>query len=302
MDKGTQINDTHSSYEQKLVKAFISISIVAHIVLLIADPLSWFTSSQQEESEPEWVFETELISDIVSRTNSTLDPRNPKKVLPEDKGTKQPLLPQLPKKFAIKDKEIFREGTATEAQAPSPDAEGEVAKKSAKPEKKDPKINKHKLDKEATKLYKKDLMARLLKEQKRQEMVEHKKRLKEESKRQNKVAQLRKKIEANAQQDSNTSALAYIAILEKYIKNNYSIPAIYNIDQAQVLWISLVFDARGHLTQSKISKSSNNLAFDRFALGLIEQAAPNLPKILPKPMPKELVGREIRIRFNTKHM
>lgn len=269
--------------ESKILKAVLLVSFVLHITAFFLNPSRWL------EKEPPRLEEWSIEADITGFEIPKGEENNPSKSERTEEEKKR-MLPQLPKKFAVKDEQEDVQGlegksVPEEVDGDQPDkkTDDELAASQAKPED------------AATKLFKEELIERLKKEQERQEKLAKEKAEKEKQK----IASMleKRKGELAGQSDSIkggkvTKNHPYIVAVTDKIRRTYSLPGVYRIESGQMPILVIVIGKSGKIEELTLYQSSNNVAMDKLALKTVQDAAP-----FPIP-PKEIWGKPIRFRFD----
>lgn len=279
-------SDWARTYETKLLKIFIGISILVHIGVFVFQPPSWFTPTM--EVEEEWVIPTEIISEVAAQQDAIANV--PKKEAEELKVNEN-MLPQLPKDFRVDDKKVI-EDKANESPNPVKD-ETQPSEDAKRKMIEEEEVKKQ----EELENVKKVALERLLKEQARLDQ----KFAKETQSPLDKT--LKKRKEELAQRLPGSDILlagkklfgdTYALQLKKWLVRYYSLPEIYNLRDAKlVAVVQVVLDSQGGVKRMTLHQSSSDPVFDRLALQTVEKASP-----FPKP-PREWVGKVITFPFDT---
>ena len=269
--------------EKRVFRIFLTVSVLVHIAVFFLDPAGWF--NRANPLPPEWVIEADISLPDLPEEDKTLKPEKKELAEPEPVNQKK-MLPQLPKRFDVKDSEP--EPVAAEELPPKP--EKPVEKKV--PEKKSPEAEKQIVhDDEATKQKRDDIMKRLEREVLRQRKLEQKKERvkKNEEKAISRLLDSRKKsLEKLSQANENHP---YVRELKKTIRQNYSVPAVYKNQQLQQPVVMLQIDKSGDIKSVEMVRSSKIEALDRLAVKNIYEMSP-----FPRP-PKELWGQPFQVHL-----
>ena len=270
--------------EKKIIKICFGISFLIHIILYTVNFEKF--NDKPTPNVDEWVIETDISDFAVPFANV--------KNKMETASTKQKLLPQLPKKFQINqndgNQELFTE-------------KGEVLNKNkndAKASKLEQKNLAIKQKKDATKIYKRDLIHRLRREQQRLQKKSKKENLAELKlkKKVDTLLEKRKqeleKIKSNSHELKATQTHPYLALLKDQVSKSYTLPDLYKNSTTDYPIILISITPEGKILNLEIFKTSKNNALDQLALKALQNAAP-----YPKP-PKEFWGQSFKFVFNFK--
>lgn len=280
------------SLEDKLIKKFILLSVFAHIIILMIHLPDLVNTPPREELEIEIEieasFQEELFFNAHSNKNTALQA--------EDKSTvdQKKTLPQLPKKLQIRDeteentqeKEVFAEKKDSEAPK-TPEEVNKVKEELAKVED-IKKLNEEKKlkieqDKTAMKLYKKDLMARLKREQDRLKSIDKIRKDKVSKDNQVQKKKLDDIITKRSENLGDFSAhgsegsqlvQSYAKQIRSHIKEQYRIPEVYDLKSSKKPIVFLLIDSNGGIKKIRLEQSSGNASLDKIALQTVEKAAP----------------------------
>jgi len=269
--------------ENQMVLILLGVSLFFHLIVLVVD-----TSMLSNPSKPlfqEWEIEASLISE--DTLSSSKDSALPDAKEAEEAKVAKNILPQLPKKFAIKEKS-----------SPEGVGDGEVVKKDDKPKEKstDTLETKNKPD-EANKIAKKEALERLAKERLR---LEKKFAKKNQAIKSSSLARLKQQKDLENKLSSGALGLGkaenkYIGKLKIGIGRCYDIPSAYNFANADIQTkIGIVVSKKGELIKSRIVRPSGDLAFDNVVYKAIQDCVS-----LPIP-PSSLANKEIHLNFNPK--
>ena len=269
--------------ERKILRLVLLVSFAMHIAGFFLKPSGWL----EDKTPPleEWAIEAD-ISGLELPKGKEYKPAKIEKMEEE----KRPMLPQLPKKFAIKEQQNDLQGQddkvipeLKEGEKPDKTTEEELKAAKAKP------------DDEATKLFKEDLIKRLKKEQERQEKLAAEKAKQEKQK----IDSIIEKRKGELAGDSSTHKGGkvtknhpYIIAVTQKIRRTYSLPGVYRIESGQMPILVIVIGKSGKIEELTLYQSSNNLAMDKLALKTVQDAAP-----FPRP-PREIWGKPIQFRFD----
>ena len=269
--------------EGKILKWVLLISLIMHIAAFFLNPMSWWNSTPPPLEE--WAIEADISGLELPEGKENKPAKSIKK---ED--DKRRMLPQLPKKFAIKEQQ--EDSNQTDDKAIPEEKEGDKPDKKTEEELS---AAKAKQEDDATKLFKEELIKRLKKEQERQEKLAEEKVQEEKQK----IASIieKRKGELAGQGASHkggkvTKNHPYIVAVTEKIRRTYSLPGVYRIESGQMPILVIVIGKSGKIEELTLHQSSNNIAMDKLALKTVQDAAP-----FPKP-PKEIWGKPIRFRFD----
>jgi len=268
----------------------LGVSLVVHIVVLLANP-AWFFSNPIVNLEESIAVDADFMTDI--------KPGDPQKdALPNSKKSEElavpsNLLPQLPKKFEIEDKSKAEEKPFVEEKDPK--ADDSLAKKQVStPEQ----LETPKTQEDPNKVSKEDLLKRLAVERlKQQNKVDRQMKAQKDA-----LAKLKEEISTQPS-NSNSSmggsaagairAKNYADLLRAAVKRNLYLPKSFEYDRAQLITqLSVIINARGELVDVKLARSSGNGAYDQAAIAALQNSVP-----LPQP-PAEFVGQAIMFNLS----
>ncbi len=283
----TKIFYAKGSYEDRLIKKTMTISVMFHLMFMLLNPaMFWWKGKPLID---EWTIEAEVALPF------DLMPAN-KTAIPDSKPEEQPevpsnLLPQLPKKFAIKESEPFEDDGDTVPDEQAKDEKKEAEQEKNPPVKADPE--------EANKLAMQEALKRLALEKLRDESKDKKDLKSPEKDMWTKVKEdlngLNGSIGSSGGDGSNGNSDQYRNQLRLAIRRNYHLPDAYNLKNAELqVVIAIEVNAKGDLINSKIEKASGDQVFDELALNALRNSAP-----LPEP-PKEQLGQTIYLQFSPK--
>ena len=269
--------------ETQLVVILITVSLLFHLIVLVID-----TSILSSPSKPlftEWEIEASLVSD--DDFSSSSDSALPNAKEAEEAKVAKNILPQLPKKFAIKENS-------------TPEGVGD-AKTDKEADKTKEKISDSLQAKEnpdeANKIAKMEAIERLAKERLRLEkkFAEKTQALKNSS-----LARLKQQKALENKLNSGAVGFgkaenSYRSKLNKNIGRCYKLATVYNLENANIqIVIGIVVDAKGELLKSRIVTPSGDTVFDESTYKAVHDCAP-----MPKP-PSSLANKELFLRFSPK--
>ncbi len=271
--------------ENQLVFILIAVSVVLHLLAMIVDTSS--LSSPSKALFEEWEIEASLLPDdnLSFPAQSAL----PDSKKAEEAKVAKNILPQLPKKFAIKESdETISEGVGEKANK----------KVSDKPKAKDKELVPTKSDpKEANKIAQQEALKRLAKEKLRLEkkFADSNQALKNSS-----IARLKKEKESEDKLSAGAMGFGkeeniYRAKLTRSIRRCNAIPPGINLSNADIyVTIGIVINHNGELLKSRITAPSGDIAFDTVTHKAVQDCVSH-----PKP-PSSLANKEILLRFSPK--
>lgn len=281
-----------TSGEERWFLNLIAFSILGHILFFVISkhglPL------QRQAMIEEWEIEGDLITDteLSSPKKSSLPSAEtaPDAVVPDN------LLPQLPKKFVVKE-------ASQEEETPDSDngkTVKETTDKDHHVEKQDQKIDMKQDPDEANRIAMDDALKRLAMEKLRND-----KKVSEKFKAEEKDNVARLKRDESMNKDINAgspgtgisaaSQKAYGIKIKQHIIRFWALPEAYNLKNANLqVTIAVTVNESGNLMSSSIKSSSGDKVFDEFAYNTVKNSAP-----LPLP-PKGQAGEEILLNFSPK--
>lgn len=276
------------SGEDRLFITLVIVSAMLHLGFLLIDDFSWV--HEKPLLTDEWQMDADLISDL----DMTPPPKSalPKaEVAPEAKAPDQ-LLPQLPKKFSVKEETKPEEAVAEEK-------EKEVPKdvKEAEKEKKTEDLNIKTENKEDNKLDQADILKRAAIERlKALEKVTKQAEAPEEDK----LARLAEELNSSKKKVNSGFASAaskgklkqYGALIKQAVRANYSLPEAYNLKGASLkVAISITVSESGDLLDLDVNQPSGDPVFDELTVQAVRASVP-----LPRP-PKDVAGSAFLLVF-----
>lgn len=276
--------------QDNLFYVFLGLSALLHGVMFFVDGFAWL--NEKPPIMEEWAVDAEIITDIdwTVPDASVL----PKAEVAEKAAVPDNMLPQLPKKFQIKE-EIKPDIKPIDTKTPDKKVE-DLAKEKAQV-KKDLDIKVKKNPDEANKIAKLEALERLKKEQLR---LDQKKSDKEKTEIKDDLARIAQDISRRMNKSAGSfgspvakaRARKYQGIIQMAVRRNYALPEAYNLKNADMkAIIEIIVNEGGNLMKLKMYKSSGDQVFDELALKAVKASVP-----LPKP-PKELVAQTILLNF-----
>ncbi len=271
----------NKSGEDRLFIILVIISASAHLAFLLLDNFSWIHDKPLMTDE--WTMDADLITDLdMSAPAKTALPKA--EVAPEAKAPTE-LLPQLPKKFSVKEETKPEEAVAEEKEKEIP--------KDVKPAEKEKKAedlqikteNKEDNPLTAAQILKAAALERLKMEDKVAKTTE--------APEQDKLARFaeelnksKKKVNSGfASPASKGKVKQYGALLRQAVMQNYSLPEVYNLKAANLkVLFSITVGENGDLIDLEVNQSSGDQVYDELTVQAVRASVP-----LPRP-PKELVG------------
>jgi len=216
----------------------------------------------------------------------------PDSIKEEEAKAPEQMLPQLPKKFTVKEKAVEEEGI--------PEKITEEAKKKeedALEAKKQKKLAMKRQEDEANKLKEEEIRKRAALEMIRKNLDKEKQakadaddpiaRLKDEIAKRNNTNN-----GAFASAGAKGEAKKYNGKLQRIIRRNYALPESYNLKNAKLrVVISISVGENGNLMKMGVEKSSGDAMFDDLAVQAVKASTP-----LPRP-PRGLVAQSILLNF-----
>lgn len=296
LSKNNEENSKLKEIDQGLIlKRFLFVSFAIHALVFLVRIDDWFPESKPIMEE--LVIEAELMPDL--NMDGAKDDALPNAAKAEEIKVIKQILPQLPKVFELEKKveEKKEDALAEEEVDKSKKYEEEQPKPLEEKEKSnESEVAKNEVNKDAMKIKKKEALERLLKEAARKEEKFADQTSAPLSK---KLAQRKEELESQDDGSSGGGGISgirmnkYRKALYRAIKRNYSVPAAYNLQNAEIVAkISIVLNASGDVREIKVHESSGDEAYDYLALKAVKDSVP-----LPKP-PKEQAGKMIIISFN----
>ena len=242
------------AFEKKLFKFFFVFFFALHVVAILAVPLSSFLAPIEKEVS----FAVDILPETVipAPTNETTKPDNS-------------MLPQLPKKFAIKSEQLTSLPKTTLAKTNANEQSDEVI-----------------ANNDDTNLIKaKEALKRLALERLRSQK-------KQETKKQRVLTSQMQKALLNISSVKNSDAVRskYQTVLRVFIRRNFILPDIHDLKNADIkVKLEIKINDKGYLSKMRIIQSSNNKIFDELAASAVKNSSP-----FPTP-PRELIEQNIII-------
>lgn len=278
----------NNSGEDRLFITLVFVSALLHLGFLLVDDFSWI--HEKPVLTDEWTMDADLISDLdISTPMNTALPKA--EIAPEAKAAVE-LLPQLPKKFSVKEETKPEEAVAEEK-------EKEVPKdaKPAETEKKAEELNLKTENKVDNQMAQAEILKRAALERLK---AEDKLAQKTEAPVQDKLARLADELSKSQKKVNSGFASAaskgkikkYGAMIKQSVRQNYSLPEAYNLKGANMkVMISITVGANGDLLDLDVNQPSGDQVFDELTVQAVKASVP-----LPRP-PTELAGQAIVLVF-----
>ena len=265
-----QNQEKKSNSESKILKYCFLASFFTHILIALSSYLH--LPSQAKINSSPIVAEFHIPKEIEGKKASSRKKTKKKETLVH-KNT----LPQLPKKFVIKEKP--------------------KKKRKIKHSTKDK-------EKQKTEALKKMKALELTKQEAMKRLLREKARLKKKNAERDQLA-LKEKLEkiqlVKAKKNAQKGALsshgentnqAYTSKIHGLLQENYEIPDSFGFDSKKYeVALEVTLKKDGNVSSATVVKSSKNATFDKLALNTVWKASP-----FPLP-PRHLVGRKITINF-----
>lgn len=265
--------------EEKTFAAILGGSVLIHLAVIVTN---WSSFTYMfEANKAEWVFDAEIVSDFGNDDAISLpDAKEAERNVAPDT-----LLPQLPKNFSVKQKEVAKdEETFVD---PEKDATKEEPKKAQEKPKEKKSQEDLKKDDESNPLDENEAKKRALIDSLKKEKL-----VKEiQTRQKEKLASLMQGGAGQSSAQANERA-DYARKVDQAIRKHYSLPDIQDLKNSNSsVTIEFFVNKRGNLLQYKIVDSSGHQSFDQLALNALKNAVP-----LPVP-PIDLIGVKIQLRF-----
>lgn len=258
--------------EGLLIKVFLFLSISAHFLLFNVDYYGWLDTTKPIIQE--WSIDTDLMTD------EEFDDLPSATSIPDAKPAPVPkvpdrLLPQLPKKYNIKEEKVAEDGLG----------EPDEKKKEGKEDKAEPGAV-VKNQQEDNKLEKRDALKRLMLEKIRAEQKEASQKLVAE---QNEFAKLAQKIKGRTGKGIET----WRQSIRKAITRKFNLPL--NMEgKALVALVQVKLNTRGRILAINLVQSSGDQLYDRLAIDTVKNAEPF------KPPPESFVGKFFTLKIDAR--
>ncbi len=276
------------SGEDRLFITLVIVSALLHLGFLLLDDFSWI--HEKPVLTDEWTMDADLISDLDMTTPpKTALPQA--EIAPEAKVPAE-LLPQLPKKFSVKEETKPEEAVAEEKEKEIP-KDIKEAEKENKAE--DLKIKTE--NKEDNKLEQADILKRAAIERlKALDKVDKQ----TEAPEQDKLARLAEELNNSKKKVNSGFASAaskgklkqYGALIKQAVHANYSLPEAYNLKGANLkVMISITVSESGDLLDLDVNQPSGDQVFDELTVQAVRASVP-----LPRP-PKDVAGSPFVLVF-----
>jgi TonB family protein len=273
----------NKSGEDRLFLGLVIASTIVHFSMLLVGDFSWMRDKPPiQEEDPIGID----LNDFDVPTKAALPKAQP---APEPK-VPQELLPQLPKKFSVKEDTKPEEAIAETKEEPKPEAKPAPEEQKA-PETKIKTDNKDDNKMDEAQIRKRAAMEALRKEEKTAKTTEAPEsdpiaRLAAELNKSN------KKSVAYGSVTGKANVKAYVGLLKKAIRQNYNLPEVYNLKGANVqVTITITIGERGDLRDLEVAKGSGDQAFDEMTVQAVKASVP-----FTKP-PQDLVDSPINLVF-----
>ncbi|MFW7379512.1 MAG: cell envelope integrity protein TolA [Oligoflexus sp.] len=265
-------------------------SVVFHILIIAGIEGEWWSTRSSPIIE-EWSIDTELVTDInLEASNQTVIPGAKES---EEVSVPSNLLPQVTKRYTVKEQEKQEEGLVEEPLEPDVEKGKNATKDTVKDKpmvKPDPDVS--------TKIQQQDALRRMALEKLRREQKEQSRELK--AHKNDKLAQIREALSEGAALDqsagggliANAESRRYQGYLSQTIRRNYELPSNYQFQSSKTNVILLMrINARGELLTVDISESSGDQVRDAYSIEAVKKSAPF------NPPPKALAGRDFLLNF-----
>lgn len=266
------MTEDYSQFEKKILKGTLILSFGFHIFLAF---ISFFPNKRNLPKPRRTITAEFHLPKSINDKKLAVNKKNKIKETVVDKKT----LPQLPKKFVIKEK---------------PKEVKSVRHSLEDKKKKREEEEKRKKKEDAIELSKKEALERLLKEKARlqkKNALEEKLALKEEL---DKIRLLksRKKAEGDAYGAELIDSESYGEELQSWLHQNYELPEAFDLSiQKNEVLLEIVLNSEGRVLSAKVAQASKNPVFDKFALNTVWKASP-----FPKP-PAHWAQKKIQLHF-----
>ncbi len=265
--------------QSKLIKNFIKISVIGHIVVFSLSFLktSFFHPKHQMD---EWVIDTDLVIDqpgLLSRQESAM----PRATVSDKDAVPQNLLPQLPKNVAIKndESEFSHQGASQDA-----------ATESLKPAKKEQEAKKDEPKEELEDGGKSGGSDNLMRQEEllRRKAIEDLKKQKKfsdkyEAQKKDALARLRNDVGTSTALSGGTGSGAgaseneYRHLIQQAIQKCYTLNNYYTSDQQLTAIIFLKLTGTGEILEANLQESSGDQKYDADIVKAIYNCAPFSP-------------------------
>lgn len=268
--------DSRNTLEKNLLRVSFALFLILHIAALLS------TSMFDKVTKPQ-----EISIDIDLLPENTLSDSQPTTAAPKPVN----ILPQLPKKFAIRMPQPVPAEPDTEpvtASQPATEPKPAAAATSQPPKPANIKpptgetLVKHAANEENVLRVQEALQRLALEKLRVQQRKEHKRTSTINTKMQKAIANL------SNMKSSNALNASYQTALRIAIKRNFILPDIYDLKNANIkVKLEIRIDVRGNLLRLRLLKSSRNKIFDDLAMAAVRNTSP-----FPIP-PAELVDKQI---------
>lgn len=270
--------------EDRLLLALFAISTVIHLGVMLLGDFSWV-----RDKPP--LMEEDPIGIDLAEFDAGGKAALPKATPAEEAKVPEQLLPQLPKKFSVKEETKPEESVAEEKEVPKPE-EAKPAEKVVKAEETKIKTdNKEDNQMDDAQIRKRAALEALRREEKTAKTME--------APEQDPLARLAAELNKSSKKNTPYGSVSgkakvnkYVAYMRQAIRQNYNLPEVYNLKGSSVqVTIQMTIGERGELTNLEIAKSSGDSAFDEMTAQAVRASVP-----FEKP-PTDLVGSPIALVF-----
>ncbi|TWW09504.1 TonB C terminal [Planctomyces bekefii] len=269
--------------EDRLLTVLLAFSTVVHFAVILLGDFSWV------RSKPPIIEEDPIgidLNDFEAPSKAALPKAQP---APEAK-VPQELLPQLPKKFSVKEETKPDEAIAEEKEEVKPEAKP-APEESKAPEAKIKTPTKDDNQMVDAEIRKRAALEALRREDKTAKTME----APESDPLARLAAELNKSQKKSAAYGSvhgKANVKAYVAHLKKAIRANYNLPEVYNLKGSNIqVTLEITLAERGSLMNLEVVKSSGDSAFDELTVQAVRASVP-----FDKP-PVDMVGSPINLVF-----
>jgi colicin import membrane protein len=274
----------NKSGEDRLLLGLFAISTVVHLVVIILGDFSWV------RDKPPLIDEDPIGIDL-TEFDAGGKTALPKAAPAEEAKVPEQLLPQLPKKFSVKEETKPEESIAETKEEPKPE-EAKPDEKIVKAEETKIKTdNKEDNQMDDAQIRKRAALEALRREEKTAKNME----APEQDPLARLAAELNKtnrKSVAMGSVSGKAKVNKYVSYLKQAIRQNYNLPEVYNLKGASVqVTIEITLADRGDLMNLEIAKPSGDAASDEMTAQAVRSSVP-----FEKP-PTDLVGNPIALVF-----
>lgn len=275
--------------QDQLILWSIIVSLGFHILLIAGVYGNWWAS--REPVFEEWGIDTELLTDFdMGPSDQTVIPGAKES---EEVRVPSNLLPQVTKRYTVKEQEKQEEGPSDTPLDPEVEQGKNISEDTSKEKEivpPDPETN--------TRLQQQEALRRMALERLRQEQKEKSREL--TAHKDDKLARIRDALSDGAALDSSADgglmasaeSRRYQSYLTRTIKSNYKLPSNYQFQSSKTnVILRMRINARGELLAVDVHESSGDQVRDNYSVEAVKKSAPF------EAPPKALAGHPFLLNF-----